>query len=146
MIAKGIVEKIYSPNKYAVRIPIFDKSTTDNGRTPTDQLGVAQICTLPNCTPNVRVGDVVFVAFENNDISSPVIIGYMYLDKEYMTRQGISAESIEVVSTAKLPQQTTIGDVSAQEIGYLKGLTANLQSQLMYILEEIDNLKQAINS
>lgn len=146
MIARGIVEKIYEPNKVAVRVPVFDKSSTSNGKTPTDQLGVASICVLPNCIPNVRVGDVVYVGFENNDVSSPVILGYMYLDKEYETQQGLYADSISVRSGAVLPNNTTIGDVTAKEISYLKGLNSNLQLQINYLLDEVRKLKEAINA
>lgn len=146
MIARGIVEKIYEPNKVAVRIPVFDKSSTSNSRTPTDQLGVASICVLPNCIPNVRVGDLVYVGFENNDVSSPVIIGYMYIDKDYLTKQGLSANSLVVDSSAILPEQTTIGNVTAQEIQCLSGMNTNIQAQILYILEEIEKINNKINS
>lgn len=141
MIARGIVEKVYEKNSVAVRIPIFDSSPTSSDRTPTDSLGRATICTLPNSIPNVRVGDVVYVGFENNDISLPVIIGYVYIDSEYTTRQGLSLQSLEVISNAKLPSDTMIGDVSAKDIATLVGIKQNIQEQIEELKQEIEKLK-----
>lgn len=145
MITKAIVEKIYDNYRIAVRIPIFDKVPNVDGATPTDQLGVATICTLPKASPNIMVGDTVFVAFENNDISQPVIIGYLYSENLPKAAQGLNLDSIEVSAVAKLPSQTTIGDVSMAELQCLKGTKSNLQTQLNYILEELDKLRGQIN-
>jgi len=146
MIARGIVEKIHSPSKVAVRVPSFDKSKTAFNRTLTDDLGVATICTLPNFIPNVRVGDCVFVGFEHNDISSPVILGYLYTEESTETKQDAFVESINVNSNAKLPMDTTIGDVTANEIQQLHGINTNIQRCLTYILDEIEHIKEQLNS
>ena len=137
MIARGIVEKIYDERQVAVRLPIFDKSGTANSRTPTDSLGIASICVLPNSIPNVRVGDVVYVAFENGDIYKPVIIGYVYIDREYQTRQSLSLESLDVLVDVSLPQSTKIGNVTSTEISYLDGVTSPIQEQLDNLEEQI---------
>lgn len=141
MLARGIIEKIYGKNQVAVRIPLFDKSIDSTSRTPTDSLGIATICTLPNSTPNVRVGDVVYVGFENNDIYKPVILGYVYIDKEYTTKQGLSLESLDVDVNAKLPSSTTIGNVKPTEISYLSRLKAPIQEQIDNIETEIQGLE-----
>lgn len=146
MIARGIVEKVYDKQTVAVRVPIFDKSKTSNEGVATDLLGKASICVLPNCIPNVRVGDVVYVGFENNDKSKPIIIGYVYIDKEYSTRQGISAQSIDVLATASLPKETTIGSVSSYSISMLQGTRANVQGQIDELEERIARLEQALKA
>ena len=141
MITRGIVEKIYSKNSVAVRVPLFDKSATSASRTPTESLGVASICILPNSIPNVRVGDVVYVGFENNDISKPVIIGYVYIDREYLTKQGLSLETIDVSTNALLPVSTRIGNITPEEIATLSGIKSNIQEQINFLIEEINELK-----
>ena len=146
MITRGIIEKIYDKDSVAVRLPLFDKAITSTKKTPTDQLGTASICVLPNCIPNVRVGDVVYVGFENNDRSKPVIIGYVYVDTEYSTRQGISAQSIDVLATASLPAETTIGNISSKSLATLIGARYNLQGQLDELSERIARLEGLLNS
>ena len=146
MITRGIVEKIYDKQNVAVRLPLFDKASNSTERVPTELLGTASICVLPNCIPNVRVGDVVYVAFENNDKSKPVIIGYVYIDKEYSTRQGISAQSIDVLATASLPQETTIGNVSSKSISMLYGTRYNIQGQIDELSERVAKLESLLNS
>ena len=147
MITRGIVEKIYDKNSIAVRIPIFDSSATASDRTPTDSLGVASICTLPNSIPNVRIGDVVYVGFENDDISQPVILGYVYIDSEYSTRQGLSLQSLDVVSSAKLPKETIIGDVSSKEVLMLSGIKQNIQEQIDGLKDYVDDsIIRALNT
>ena len=139
MICRGIVEKIYDKNQVAVRVPTFDKSSNASGKTETSDLGVASICVLPNSIPNVRVGDIVYVGFENNDRYKPVIIGYVYIDRGYMTKQSLSLESLQVDVSTRLPEDTCIGGITQQEISFLQGARSLLQ-------EQIDNLQESIDS
>ena len=83
-----------------------------------------------NFDPNINVGDVVFVAFEDNNFGKPVVIGYLYRSNMTPNYGDIILNSINVKIAANLSADTTIGDVSSTNISYLKGVTSNIQGQL----------------
>ena len=75
MITRGIIEEKISPYKFKVRIPIFDRAKEDSIKTSTKDLSIATASVPKGVLNNLDVEDVVFIAFENNDIGMPVIIG-----------------------------------------------------------------------
>lgn len=79
MITKAIIEEMmYDGYRARIRIPIFHKIKDVPGSTPFNELPKALINYAPGCKPNFSVGDVVYVAFENNQASEPVIIGALF--------------------------------------------------------------------
>ena len=79
MITKAIIEEMMTDGYHArIRIPTFHKINNVPGSTPFGELPKALINYAPGCKPNFSVGDVVYVAFENNQISEPVIIGALF--------------------------------------------------------------------
>ena len=78
MITRAIIEEKITPYEYRVRIPIFDRSKDAALHTKTKDLSIA-VASLPKgIYNNLEVNDIVFVAFENNEIGAPVIIGQLY--------------------------------------------------------------------
>lgn len=129
MVQKGQVKEIpLNSNKIKVRIPIFETST-DNREAIFDCL----MCVNPGSTHGYAVGDIVYVDFENNDLDHPVVVGKLYRQKDYenilktfdknsKSSNNIKSNIAEFVSDlkvyhrARLPEDTTIGDLSYSDI------------------------------
>ena len=124
MIVKGIVESVISKNEVKVRIPILNGLSSQVDSTPTEQLSSSSICQLPNMQFELAIGDIVWVAFENNEFDLPVIIGFLNIDQK--TKVEHYCEELKVNYQAKLPNETQIGEVSSSSINCLKGLNTNL--------------------
>jgi hypothetical protein len=143
MITKAIVEEIISPYKVRVRIPLLDRPTHTPLSTKTQDLNTATICTLPNCYINLQVGDVVFVGFEDNTAYKAVVLGH--LCKEAVTTYAdMILNTLEVNVAAKLPANTSIGNITATQLAYLEGLTDNIQGQLNSLKQDRDRLIKAV--
>ena len=85
-------------------LPMGSKKITGmaNGSDPQDATTVAQVFTSPDFTDATMIG----------------------------TTFTVSATTTTIGGTVTLPSTTSIGDVSGTEIGYLNGVTSNLQTQL----------------
>ena len=143
MITKAIVEEVLTPYQVRVRIPILDRVSSSELSTPTEELNIATICSLPNCYINVQKGDIVFVGFEDNTYRKAVILGHLSREA-CITYSDINLNSLVVNSEAKLPVTTHIGDVQPHQLAMLKGLTDNIQKQLDSLKEQQDRLLQAV--
>ena len=82
MIQKGIIERIEDKYTVRVRIPKYDKVYSDATGTKSEDLAYGIMCTLPGMSITYNVGDVVLVAFENDEISNPVVLGLLYREAE----------------------------------------------------------------
>lgn len=140
MLSKGIIEELLTPTLVRVRIPIIHKLKNVPNGTPTSELGTAIICTLPNCTPNLKVDDVVIVGFEDNDYGKPIIFGVLFTGEPDGTLSDLKLGSLEVVTETVLSTNTTIGKIKYEELSKLSGLTDNVQSQINLINEKIDKI------
>ena len=130
MITRGIVEKLIDRYTIKVRMPLLNRMKQNSNSILSDDLNEAVVSVPPNFDPNINVGDVVFVAFEDNNFGKPVVIGYLYRSNMTPTYGDIILNSINVKIAANLSADTTIGDVSSTNISYLKGVTSNIQGQL----------------
>lgn len=144
MITKAIVEEIITPYKVRIRIPLFDNINSAAGRVNTEDLNVATICSLPNCYINVQVGDIVFVAFEDNTLYKAVILGHLSREAMTNTYADMTLGRLVVNSGATLPDATQIGEVTSEEISKLKGLRDNVQHQLDNLKELIDDISRSL--
>ena len=71
MVTKAIIRTINGPgNRCIVRMPLFE---TASSTTPIEAEALVSI--TPGMFNNLEVGDVVFVAFEENALEKPIIIG-----------------------------------------------------------------------
>lgn len=141
MITKGIVEEI---DNYLVkvRLPVFDKIAGAKNATLTQDLSDATICCQPNSKYQVSVGDVVFVGFEDNDISKPIILGQLYRDVDSNTFMSLVLSGLETKSTTTLSKDTTIGEVKSSEIECLKNVKTNIQQQLNELIDRVNKLEE----
>lgn len=106
---KGIIEEIIDTYSVRVRIPIIHKAPNVVGSTPTDELPIACFATLPNIRLTPQIGDIVIVIFENNLYSQPIIIGYLYKSDMGESYCDIDANNINILGSAKLPDDTVVG-------------------------------------
>ena len=130
MITKGIVEDIIDEYFVRVRMPVYNGVTTAPSYVATEDLPQATICTLPSCKPNLQVGDVVFVGFEDNDFNKPIILGHLYGDFVKEFGADITLNSLTVQVNTQLSEDTSIGNVTPDNIKALQGAHDNLQAQI----------------
>lgn len=144
MITKGIIEKIINPYSVKVRIPIFDATKEAKEGVKTDELSNAIICALPNSGNLLEVNDVVFVAFEDNDIAKPIIIGHLYKEVKTNTKIDLELNNLKTFSTTKLNKDTYIGEVKPSELKALLGVRENIQNQIDNLNDLIEELRGMI--
>lgn len=130
MITKAIISELVSKYQVRVRIPIYDKAESSSTATPNDQLSIATICVQPGIFPNYRVGDVVWVDFEMDILSQPIVMGLLYREGISSTLPDVSANIVTAKSGATLPAGTSIGNVSPSNIKALEGVNGSIQEQL----------------
>lgn len=108
MITKGILKTIdYNENSCTVRLPLFESAAASG-----EVVLPAIFITQPGSFNGYNEGDVVFVDFENNSLTSPVVIGKLYLGaaKELANpkKGGLAVADLTVTSTASLPLDTKL--------------------------------------
>lgn len=102
MIVKGIIKTInFSENSCTVRLPLFETAAAQ-GEVILDAI----ISIQPGLYNGYTEGDVVFVDFENNKLSQPIVVGKLYLGTEKETATG--APSAMTVSNLKVTTQATL--------------------------------------
>ena len=138
MITKGIVEKVIDQYSVKVRLPLYDGAKIGTICVDTDDLSNATICTVSGMIPALKVGDVVFVGFEDNDRGKPVVLGYLYNEFSSDSFVDLTLNSLRVNVDAKLPIDTSIGNVDSEEIQSLLGVRGNIQGQLDLISSQMD--------
>ncbi len=140
MITKGIVEKIVDRYHVKVRIPTIDRTPSSSIHTNTENLNTALICTLSNCNPNIQIGDVVFVALDDQSEDDAIILGYLYREVMTPTYCDLILNRLNVESEVALPKNITIGDITYTELSQLIGANKNLQQQITSLQNQLDLL------
>lgn len=118
MLIKAFIESNEINNQYKIRIPKYHKLSGTPGATPDSDLPIASVCYLPGIIPNYAVGDIVFVDFENNDLSFPVILGKLLCDENNAEESisDITTRSLKVEVDTKLSEDIKIGALNYNDL------------------------------
>ena len=107
MVVKGLIKSIdYNGNTCTVRLPVFESAATDR-----ETIITAIIATQPGIYNGYKVGDVVIVSFENNDIDMPIVLGKLYLGADIESkdpRGAINAANIKSSTPISIPVDTKL--------------------------------------
>ena len=144
MITKAFVDKVISPYKIRIRIPILDGISNSSHHTNSEFLNVAPICTLPNCNMNLKENDIVFVSVEDHSWDDAIVIGVLYTEKISDTYCDLILNELEVKSKVKLPASTSIGQVDYSHLSKLLDVNENLQLQLDDLKSDLTALKRKV--
>lgn len=105
MVTKAIIRSINgAANRCIVRMPLFE---TASNSTPVEAEALVSI--TPGLFNNLVVGDVVFVAFEENALEKPIIIGKLFKGtaNENNVRGGAGIlDTLKVRTAATIPCST----------------------------------------
>lgn len=146
MITRGIIEKVISKYSYLVRIPVYNQVTSAANYTPTDELSVATVCVQAGNSPKYKLGDIVYIDFEDSDIGQPIILGLLYRENMTSTANNTEVSSLTVSVNAKLSEDTSIGEVTGNEISQLKGAADNIQWQIDKLSSATEDLSNIRNN
>ena len=108
MIEKAIVEEIIDNYNIRVRVPRYNLSSSSPHATPFSELPIAGICTLPGCNPVFRIGDIVIISYEGDEIDKPIIIGQLYAQNLLNNQIDINCSSLIVDVNTSLPEETNM--------------------------------------
>lgn len=114
MIFKAIVtsEAKDNENRVYVTIPVLDGASSKNDFRGINQR-LANICSLPGCIPKYAKGDIVYVDFEQDNMSDPIIIGSLMSSKSNNAVIDLYADSLTVDVNTQLSGETFIEDDQA---------------------------------
>lgn len=132
MLTKAIIKETnkIDSNKYLVYIPLFQLAN----QTEQDALYEATLCSDDCINNSLKVGDVVFVDFEDNRYEKPVIQGKLFTKKE---NKEITSQAI--FKTLKVNERVDLnGDVNINGKNY-----SDLFRGLKNLLDSSDNISIA---
>lgn len=112
MITKGIIKKVEG-YKAVVSIPALGQSDM-NLNLDTSSLPKAQVMSQPGMSPVYNVGDVVYIALEDNNIFKPVILGI--LPATSSSKSDFDIGELVANVSASLPSSTKIGSIHMDEL------------------------------
>lgn len=112
MLTRAYVEEIdYQSAKLRVRIPTLNGIKESTTSTPSDQLEWASMLQIPGLDIEYKIGDVVVVSFEDNDLSSPIVLGFLKLSENSgrspTSRLHITSVDLAVTDNVMLPTNVT---------------------------------------
>lgn len=108
MLTKGIIVKNIDDYSSTVRIPIYHKAKLSAGSVLDKDLPVAYYSMPPGVKPEFIEGEVVWVDFELDDKSTPVIVGSL-VAKNNQSASNIRAISLDVEVNSTLQSSSTSG-------------------------------------
>ena len=84
----------------------------------------ALLCNQPGCYEGYSVGDCVFVAFENNKMNTPIILGKLYVEPIKVPNYNL-VNNLVVTDSVTLPEDTKIGNYSTKDFDMLWNAVGN---------------------
>ena len=144
-MTRAIIEGMVDDFHYRVRIPLLNKIAAAIGSTPIEELAIATLAVAPGISPKFRNGNIVFVEFEEGDTSKPVIVGSLFNTLESSVVSDAQFDSLIVNVNTELPRDTSIGDVTDDNIAFLEGLSTNVQYEIDKNKKEHDEFRNQIN-
>lgn len=101
MVTKAVVLSVNNArNRCVVRMPLFESASN-----PTPVKAEALISITPGLFNNIFTGDIVFVAFEENALEKPIIIGKLFLNT---TTENNTQGGAGILNTLKVREAATI--------------------------------------
>lgn len=137
MVVKGIIQGINN-NIYSVYCPYlssFNISSTID----------ATVCYQPGLKSVYKIGDSVYISFDSNDLSKPVILGQQRKENDTINVSCVS-ESLNSASSISLPKNTSIGAVSSKDILNIENLDLNVNDEIIKYNKYSDSIKDIANS
>lgn len=144
MITRAIVETIVDRFHVKVRIPLLDRTKESNVHTNEDSLKVATICTQPQVHPNLKPGDIVFIGFESNFTENPVILGFLFRNSMTDSYCDAILNEVDVLTRCNLPDETTIGTITSEELRCLTNVHSNIQAQISSLVDRVTALEKVL--
>ncbi len=141
MIRRAIVEQVVNPFRVKVRIPEVDRAKKSSQHISTDELDELTVCVPAGWHPNFQIGDIVIVSYDVFSPDESVVIGFLYKENLESISE-VDITQLIVSSYAKLPKNTTIGDVTSIQLQNLTGVKDNIQKQLDSLQEQINQLQK----
>ena len=135
MITKAIIVEtpLNNSNKFKIQIPTLIKANNNKDNFILD----ATLCYQPGVILGYNIGDVVFVAFEDNYIEKPIILGKLYktdsLDTDVNSQIYNISYNLNVTNNCTLPASTNIDNLNILETIKL------LKNRLEVIEEKLNN-------
>lgn len=103
----------YSANKYLVELPVFKSPGDLNTQ---NYIYEANCSTLPGHYDSYNVGDMVYIGFINDSLSTPVILGKIYQGRDDQSRSYINCQNLKVEGDIQLSKNIRIGDISYAQL------------------------------
>lgn len=140
MITKAIIVNKETDYLYKVRIPIINRIEGSYNATADDDLFIATVVTLPGLHPIYEKGDIVYVSFEEEIISKPVIIGILYRENLGNSYSDFYSNSLEVSGHTILSKNTTIGNVSPDIISAFSSKNGTVFDNISTNVDQITDI------
>lgn len=115
-ITKAVVRRLNTEkdNHFLVYIPLLQKANDKEVNATME----ATLVSIRGIDKTIKVGDVVYVSFEDNKLSKPVILGKLYLGELYEKDSGITivSDSLTVNKSTTLNNTATISGINLDNI------------------------------
>lgn len=136
MVTKAIVMSITkNGTRCVVRMPLFENASNTSPVT-----AEALVSITPGLFNNLFVNDVVFVAFEENALEKPIIIGKLYKGTSYEngTKGGAGIlDTLTVRTSASIPAETTTFEFAKNKDEYKDLKTPKKMADYIKWLEKL---------
>lgn len=153
MVTKAVIAaRLDNSNKYLVRIPVLESSGNSSELLSSNApLHEAALSYTPGNINGYVQGDVVYISFENNDLSNVVIIGKLWLGSEEEVTNNLQAQTLKVNGSTELNGDVRVNGVlvstmneNRQAIETLKDIAGTSQSDIEKNKQEIEKINKKL--